>query len=198
MMIMFLVTTATVAASVDYSCLHANAWLVNDRGHSNAIFQSSTDISSLSFISASSTVNVAYTNIPDYDRNFTVSDIATLNARPKRTTDFSTSTTTAKAGNHYVFGANIGYASSHSCPLDFWPPGPGCPLVKSASSGKRHSQRIHHSSVEAVQLQRTAFSNDYCIIDAFDIPSWMHPIRLCVHSIHADAEERGDIWWMLQ
>lgn len=122
------------AAAIDYSCLHANSWLVNTASNYNSVFQSSTDITSSAYSSSASKWSAVSTGIPNYDRTFTAADISTLNARPLASTDFrSNSKTTAVAGTSYVYGADLNYQTNR-CVAGYWPPGPVCPTATSKTS----------------------------------------------------------------
>lgn len=107
-----------------YLTLHNSAWLLNKNGDYSSLFSSKTDIvnSSQSGYQWKTTSYV----IPKYNYNFTASVIATLNSRPKASSDFSSgSKTTAVANKIYTFGTDIGY-SGVSCTKKYWPPGPSC------------------------------------------------------------------------
>eukprot|EP00981_Chlorochromonas_danica_P005239 scaffold1050_cov176-Ochromonas_danica.AAC.5 len=139
---------------VDYSCLHANAWLKNRDGHYDTIFHAYSDIllskcfncttttnssssrtylrfeegsSSSSSPSSNSSVywQVDYEGIPRYDHNITLEDVAKLNGRPSARSDFRLKHSTVKAGDVIGFGQDVGYAGS-SCLHGYWPPGSGC------------------------------------------------------------------------
>lgn len=117
----------TISSSVDYSCLHRSSWYMNN-GHYNALFSQYTDTINLTYSAATNKISSHFFGIVNYDQNFTASMIATLNSRPLAFSDFvNKATTTAVAGNYYVWGSNIGY-SQRSCSMGYWPPGPVCPV----------------------------------------------------------------------
>lgn len=121
------VTLSTTSAnSVDYSCLHATSWLLNN-GDVSTIFNVLTDMTassstsdngkavSPSFSNTGKQWSVTSNRIPNYSHTVTASEVALLNSRPNKASDFKTaSATTAVAGTFYQFGANIGFSTS-SC-----------------------------------------------------------------------------------
>ena len=113
--------------TIDYSCIHANSWLLNANNNNDysSIFSTNTEIISSSS-SSSSLWTINFNQIPYYYHNFTASVIAALNSRPKASTDFVNGKTTAVVGRRYSFGTNIGYITI-PCQLGYWPPGPVCP-----------------------------------------------------------------------
>lgn len=119
----------SVAPSMDYSCVHADAWLLNSAGVYSSNYDATVDITSSGFVNdtvSSTGWKATFNGIPYYDHTFTTSEITTLNSRPKASSDFTTGQTTAVAGRFYNFGDNIGYTTS-KCVDGYWPPGPGCP-----------------------------------------------------------------------
>mmetsp|Transcript_33295 Transcript_33295/g.48199 ORF Transcript_33295/g.48199 Transcript_33295/m.48199 type:complete len:433 (+) Transcript_33295:1827-3125(+) len=114
-----------------YSNLHSTAWLLNSNNNYdfNNIFSSGTEILSSAVKTGTPSWSISSYQIPAYNYNFTTEVINTLNNRPKASSDFVTGKTTAKAGKVYVFGTNIGY-NAKSCGLEYWPPGPECPVSK--------------------------------------------------------------------
>jgi len=112
--------------------LHATAWLLNSNNNNdyNSFFSSGTEIKSSG--KSGNSWSISSNQIPTYNYNFTTAVINNLNNRPKASSDFVNGKTTAKAGEVYVFGSNIGY-NTKSCRLEYWPPGPECP-VSSANS----------------------------------------------------------------
>jgi hypothetical protein len=121
------------AAEVDYSCVHSASWKLNSNGDTSSIFGGvATDVTSSSRSGA--TWSSTFNRIPNYDRIFSSADITTLNSRPEASSDFTAGVTSAAAGNTYVFGEDIGYASpGPSCSLGYWPPGPGCPTAATST-----------------------------------------------------------------
>lgn len=118
-------------STTDYSCVHAGAWLLNSNSDTNSYFSASTDVTSSA--RSSNTWSTTTSQIPLYDKEFLSSDISALNSRPKASTDFTTGSTTAVAGNTYKFGANIGYKTT-SCAKGYWPPGPSCPSATAVTN----------------------------------------------------------------
>ena len=116
--------------SVDYTCLHANSWLINKKNNYNNYFKSWTDITNSHVTSNGKIWSVLASQIPNYNNIFTASDIQKLNSRPKASPDFKTGQTTAVAGRNYTFGANINYVTNSGCNLGYWPPGPVCPAAQ--------------------------------------------------------------------
>lgn len=113
----------------DYSCVHANSWLLNTRGVYSINFAATVDITTSSFVSGTPVISgwiINFNGIPFYDHYFTQSEVAALNSRPSAATDFVSGQTTAVAGIYYNFGDNIGYTPSN-CATGYWPLGPGCP-----------------------------------------------------------------------
>jgi hypothetical protein len=66
--------------------------------------------------------NVSFAGIPNYDHEFTSTEVASLNSRPKAATDFSSGHTSVAVGDMVVFGDDIGYSST-ACTTGYWPPG---------------------------------------------------------------------------
>jgi hypothetical protein len=132
--VLFVVTTLFCAvypafASIDYSCVHSTAWVINNDDHTNAYFSDAiTDATSSSL--SSSQWAVKTNRIPNYDHTFTSPEISTLYSRPTASTDFTTGATTATVGEDVVWGQNIGYSGT-GCSLKYWPPGPDCPTAVS-------------------------------------------------------------------
>lgn len=116
--------------SVDYTCLHANSWLINKNNNYNNYFKSWTEIANSHLTSHGQIWSVLASQIPNYNKIFTAADIQTLNSRPKASTDFKTGQTTAVAGRNYTFGTNINYVTNSGCNLGYWPPGPVCPAAQ--------------------------------------------------------------------
>ena len=111
--------------SVDYSCLHNSSWLLNANNGFNksAIFSSQTEVlSSEGQREPSNSWQMSSNQIPLYLYNFSLAVVSTLNSRPRASTDFVGGRTTAVAGQRYIFGSNIGYATTTSA-LGYWPPG---------------------------------------------------------------------------
>jgi len=112
------------------------SWLMN-RGEVNSVFQAKSEILTKTLISGQSQsqlFSVSFNQIPSYYHNFSDADVAALNGRPKAASDFKASSgTTVSAGQLLEFGADLGYNSS-SCALGYWPTGPVCPKVLSAST----------------------------------------------------------------
>ena len=122
--------TDALGVSVDYSCIHSAAWLMNENNDYSENFGASTDISSSKIDSDS--WSTMFNRIPNYERVFTQEDIEELNSRPNAATDFDNGETSAKAGEKYAFGDDIGYLITHQgCELGYWPPGPECPTASS-------------------------------------------------------------------
>lgn len=126
--------TPSAQYSVDYSCLHANSWLVNKNNNYNHYFNSWTDITNSHVTGKGKVWSVLASQIPNYNNIFTTANIQQLNSRPKASTDFVTGRTTAVAGRNYTFGTNINYVTSSGsgsgCNLGYWPPGPICPAAQ--------------------------------------------------------------------
>ena len=146
----------------DYSCYYAESWATNTNKHYNSYFSAYTDVLTSGYISSSrrrlqpqpppppggggggggggtstgtaltTGWKVTFKGIPNYDHTFTASEVAALNARPKKSSDFSSGATTAKAGDYVEFGKNIGYVTT-SCSNGYWPPGPSCPTASDRS-----------------------------------------------------------------
>lgn len=68
--------------------------------------------------------------IPHYDHVTTAAEVTTLNARPKKSSDFTSGATTVAAGDYMIFGESIGYITD-ACEYGYWPPGPVCPTNQS-------------------------------------------------------------------
>ena len=117
---------------IDYSCLHANSWILNanNQDDKSSIFSTATEV--ISSTASGNSWTITTNQIPYYNFNFTADVIASLNSRPKRSTDFSNGYTTAEVNTVYPFGSDIGYASK-ACSMGYWPPGPVCPIAKSKS-----------------------------------------------------------------
>jgi hypothetical protein len=113
--------------AVDYSCVHSTSWILNTDGHTNSLFSDTLTDMKTSKIS-SSRWQVTTNRIPNYDHKFTKSEVLTLNARPKASSDFSSGKTTVSAGDYVVFGGDIGY-EGEECEMKYWPPGPVCPTT---------------------------------------------------------------------
>jgi len=133
----------TGANTVDYSCLHAGSWLMNN-GEFNNLFganpgimaSNKTTLTSKTLFSTASTSNYwqILTNlIPiGYGHTFKGDEIFELNRRANKLTDFASgSATTAVAGSFYDFGADIGF-SKMNCVRGWWPPGTAadCPIAR--------------------------------------------------------------------
>lgn len=74
------------------------------------------------------------TGIPKYNHNMTTFDMYLLNSRPKKSSDFSTGSTTAYRGELVTFGQSVGYSVTQGCTTSgYWPPGPRCPTQQSNS-----------------------------------------------------------------
>jgi hypothetical protein len=80
--------TSAPLGEVDYACLHQDSWLVNTDGHYNHILLSTTDITTSEYNSTSGKWVVEFPDVPNYDHNFTTSEISALNSRPKASMDF--------------------------------------------------------------------------------------------------------------
>lgn len=129
------VPTSAPVYSTDYSCVHANAWLVNTDNQYSNLYGTNVDVITSAFVNTSVSTTgwmVSFNGIPFYGHVFTQDEIDTLNARPRAATDFTTGQTTAVAGTYYDFGADIGYAST-KCTEGYWPTGPTCPIAYSGT-----------------------------------------------------------------
>jgi hypothetical protein len=100
-------------------------------GEKNSVFQAKSEILTKAVQQHSQLFSVSFNQIPSYYHNFSEADVAALNGRPPPTK--SSSGTTVKVGQVKEFGADLGYNSS-SCSLGYWPAGPVCPKVLSASA----------------------------------------------------------------
>lgn len=127
--------TAAPVHSTDYSCVHANSWLVNTDGQYSNLYASNVDVTTSGFVNSSMSTTgwqTTFTGIPFYGHVFTQDEINKLNSRPRASTDFTTGQTTAVAGTYYDFGDDIGYAST-KCTEGYWPTGPDCPVAYSGT-----------------------------------------------------------------
>jgi hypothetical protein len=124
--------TSAPTASIDYSCIHYQSWLLNvDNGNDyDPVFSTYTDI--VSSYGTAGTTNawiVSSNQIPYYNHTLLATDLLTLNGRPLASIDFINSggQSIAVVGNKYSFGRNIGYVSE-ACSLGYWPQGTAvCP-----------------------------------------------------------------------
>jgi hypothetical protein len=88
-------TSATPLGEVDYACLHQDSWLVNTDGHYNHILLSTTDITTSEYNSTSGKWVVEFPDVPNYDHNFTTSEVSALNSRPRaKSFDFTSGVST--------------------------------------------------------------------------------------------------------
>ena len=120
------------SSNIDYGCTHLNeSWVVS--GYSN-IYDTEANIYRLSVDYSNALIKVYSHGIPDYNRYFTTSDITFLNSRPRRSSDFrSSSSTTKNAGDYVEFGEDIGFATT-GCSMGYWPPGPVCADAQTGTS----------------------------------------------------------------
>ena len=117
---------------IDYSCLHASSWILNANNHGDksSIFSTATEV--ITSTASGNSWTITTNQIPYYNFNFTADVIASLNSRPKRSTDFKSGYITAEVNTVYPYGSDIGYASK-ACSLGYWPPGPVCPIAQRLS-----------------------------------------------------------------
>lgn len=117
-----------MVGTTSYADLHAESWQVNTNGHTNALFSSTTDITTSAEDTSGTAWKVTHPRIPNYDQIFTQTQVDQLNSRPKASSDFTNGATTAAAGDAIVWGEDIGYSQANGC-NGYWPPGPACPTV---------------------------------------------------------------------
>lgn len=128
-------TSAPTTATVDYSCLHAQAWWLNAKNDAtnNFLFKGQTDILKSSGIGTTWTVTT--NQIPGFKVNVTSNMVKALNARPTAWNDFggywsgNNGKTPLRPGQKIIFGGDVGYWQD-LCG-GFWPPGlANCPTPK--------------------------------------------------------------------
>jgi hypothetical protein len=129
--------TVAPTTVLDYSCLHANGWLLNAQNNYDYsfLFSAYTEILSSFGVSSSSTWQISSSQIPFYNLNVTAAIISSLNSRPYASSDFSNSggRTTARLGKISSFGSSVGFVSS-TCSTGYWPPGADtCPVPANAA-----------------------------------------------------------------
>jgi hypothetical protein len=159
-----------VLGSIDYSCVHSTAWVINNEGHTNSYFSGTvTDVTSSAL--ASSVWEVKTNRIPNYDHKFTSTEISTLNSRPKASSDFSSGATTATAGQEIVWGQDIGYkyTVNQGCSLKYWPPGPSCPTAASKTYDITLSPapETHSTGTCALQMNSMAWIDLFMFIGCY-------------------------------
>jgi hypothetical protein len=160
-------------ATLDYSCVHETAWIINSE-HTNSYFSSVLTDVTASAISGTEW-SVTTNRIPNYDHAFTASEISALNSRPRASSDFTTGATTVAVGETVIYGANIGYVGllhGQGCDMKYWPPGPGCPTAVSSrrtidltpspetrSAGYRTPEMNHYYVFERCYVCRVLLSD---------------------------------------
>lgn len=171
----WLVSRIALGGEVDYACIQRQSWqLMNEYGSVNSLFSSaSTDVTNAKINDDFTAFQIKTDTIPKYDTLITPSIMATLNSRPKKTTDFVSSATSTKIESTVTFGQNIGYTTA-SCSLGYWPPGPSCPTKQSATASftltpaKESSATGCYTSVGTIGR----FVNGAAIFNAADTASY--------------------------
>ena len=104
------------------------AWMINNTGESNPIFGALVNVQSVEQVTVAGVeyVLVKASGIPSYATEMTESLIASLNSRPRASSDFVGGRTSASVGQTVSFGQDIGY-NNRNCSLGYWAPGPECP-----------------------------------------------------------------------